>query len=112
MTAKLFNKLWLDALDQPDKDLYIGEYGYPDWFDEISADAGEIISTLESVHDVAHMTVPEIQKRFGLGNAAFARRFCIPLRTLENWIYDKTDCPDYIRLMMARELGIMKIKVE
>ena len=46
MTNKLFYKLWNDALEQPDKDMYIGEYGYPDYFNEISADVSEVVSTV------------------------------------------------------------------
>ena len=30
MTDKLFYKLWKDALEQPDRDMYIGEYGFPE----------------------------------------------------------------------------------
>ncbi len=109
MNAKLFNRLWLDALEQPSKELYIGEYGYPNWFDEISTDASEVISTLEAIHNVAHMTVRDILMSAGLTQAAFATRFCIPLRTVEDWATGKRKCADYIRLSFCRQLGILKI---
>ena len=44
MTDKLFYKLWTDAIAQPDREMYISEYGYPEWFNEISDDAAEITS--------------------------------------------------------------------
>ena len=47
MTDKLFNRLWQDALVQPNEELYIGEYGYPDWFDDISTDAAVVVETLQ-----------------------------------------------------------------
>ena len=63
MTDKLFNKLWKDALEQPSKEMYIGEYGYPDWFDEISQEPQEISETLGNIHDVAHMSLKDIIKK-------------------------------------------------
>lgn len=107
MTDKLFNRLWLDALEQPNKDLYIGEYGYPDWFDEISTDAAEVVRTLETIHDVAHMSVKDIISRAGLSQPRFAVKFCIPIRTVENWATGKRECADYLRLLFCRQLGFI-----
>ena len=109
MTDKLFYKLWKDALAQPNKEMYIGEYGYPDWFDEISANSSEIIRILENLHEVAHMSVRDIISKTGLTQSAFAIKFCIPLRTVEDWATGKRKCADYERLMFARYLGFMNI---
>lgn len=108
MTDKLFARLWRDALEQPDKELYIAEYGYPDWFDEISLDCDEAVQILGNIHDVAHMPVRDIIARTGKTQRAFAERFCIPLRTIEDWAAQKSKCADYIRLMMAESLGLLK----
>lgn len=107
MTDKLFYNLWKDALEQPDKDLYLGGYGYPDWFDDISQDPDEIAHTLGSIHDIAHMSFRDILSRSGLTQAGFSMRFCIPLRTVEDWATEKRKCTDYIRLMFARSLGLL-----
>ena len=72
MTDKLFYKLWKDALEQPDRDMYIGEYGFPEWFDEISDDPSEITRVLKSIHGVAHMSVRDIILASGLTQSAFA----------------------------------------
>lgn len=109
MTAKLFNRLWLDALEQSDKELYIGEYGYPDWFDEISEDASEIVQILENIHDVAHMSVRDMIAKAGMTQAAFAIKFCIPLRTVEDWATGKRKCTDHQRLAYARLLGLLDL---
>lgn len=108
MTDKLFNKLWKDALSQPDKELYIAEYGYPDWFDEISEDPEEITAILGNIHDVANMTIKEMVKRSGFSQAGFAEHFCIPKRTVESWCMGERSCPDYVRLMMARLLWYLQ----
>ena len=109
MTDKLFNKLWKDALEQPSKEMYIGEYGYPDWFDEISQDPKEISETLCNIHDVAHITLKDIIKRASLTQAAFATKFCVPIRTVEDWCSGKNKCRDYDRLMFCKLLGILKV---
>lgn len=105
MSDNLFFRLWQDALAQPNKELYIAEYGYPDWFDEISTDASEIIQTLENIHEMAHMNVKDIISKSGLTQAKFAIKFCIPLRTVEDWATGKRKCADYLRLLFARVLG-------
>lgn len=109
MTDKLFNKLWKDALEQPSKEMYIGEYGYPDWFDEISQEPQEISETLGNIHDVAHMSLKDIIKKAGLTQSAFAIKFCIPIRTVEDWCSGKNKCRDYDRLMFCKLLGILKV---
>lgn len=107
MTDKLFCKLWQDALKQPELEMYIGEYGYPDWFDEINEDADEAISTLTAIHRVAHMSIREMLKEAKLTQNAFATKFCIPLRTVENWSAEVNKCPDYTRLLIARQLKLL-----
>lgn len=108
MTDKLFNKLWKDALEQPNKELFLAEYGYPDWFDEISQNPQKISETLGNIHDVAHMSLKEIIKKAGMTQAAFSTKFCIPIRTVEDWASGKNKCRDYDRLMFCRILGILK----
>lgn len=108
MTDELFSKLWHDALEQSDKDLYISEYGYPDWFDDISTDGNELIRILENIHLAAHMSVKDIIASAGLTQNAFAVKFCIPLRTVENWAAQERKCADYLRLSFCRQLGIIK----
>lgn len=107
---KLFNKLWLDALAQPNKEMYVGEYGYPDWFDHISEDANKVVKVLEQIHFVAHASMREIVKASNLTQAAFSTKFCIPLRTVEDWVAGRRNCPDYVRLMIAENLGIIDRK--
>lgn len=105
MTDKLFSKLWHDALAQPDKELYIAEYGYPKWFDEISTDVNEVTQILGNIHDAAHMSIREIINRASMTQVEFATKFCIPLRTVENWATGKRECADYLRLLFIRSLS-------
>lgn len=107
MKDELFYKLWKDALEQPDKERYISEYGYPDYFDEISQEPSEVVRILEGIHKVAHMSVKDIIASTGLSQRAFAVKFCIPTRTIEDWATGKRDCKDYMRLSFCRHFGLI-----
>lgn len=108
MNDKLFAKLWADALAQPDRNMYIAEYGYPDWFDDISPDMEKVVEALVNIHTVAHMSFKDIISASGLTQVQFSEKFCIPLRTIENWSAEVRKCSDYNRLMFARLLGLIK----
>ncbi len=110
MTDEIFFGLWQDALEQPDRDIYISKYSYPDWFNYngINMSKNETIAILENIHHAAHMTVKDIISLAGLTQHAFSTKFCIPLRTIENWVSQKGKCPDYLRLLFCRQLGIIK----
>lgn len=110
MTDKLFYKLWQDALSQPDEDMYIAEFGWPEYFDEIG-DTDEVIRTLRDIHRIAHMRFKEILQTAELTQQEFAEKFCIPKRTVENWSIKGENgrkCPDWLRLMFCKQLGIYK----
>ena len=109
MTYKLFNRLWQDALEQPNVEMFIGEYGYPDWFDEIGDDVYKIVKTLENIHEVAHMPFREIIKRSGLSRGEFCEKYCLSKSTVDKWATENRNCPDYYRVLLARDLGILEV---
>lgn len=118
MNDKLFRKLWEDALDQSNLELYIAEYGYPEWFNEIVGreegdlsedELGEVVNTLTTIHRVAHMSIRDIISTAGMSQQAFSDRFCVPLRTVENWATGKRKCSNHERLGFCRQLSILSI---
>ena len=111
MKATLFNRLYKDAAAQPDRELFIAEYGYPDWFDEISPKIGEVIDILSNIHYVANLPMRDLIKTYG-SQQKFADRFCIPRRTVENWAMGSRPCPAYTKLMFAEILDVLKVKRE
>ena len=108
MTNKLFKKLFQDALEQPDFETYLAEYGYPDWFDDISQDADEIIKILKNIHYAANCSMRQLVSYSRLTQAAFSERFCVPLRTIEEWVGGRRTPPPYVKLMMAELIGAIE----
>lgn len=46
------------------------------------------------------MTISEIRSASGLSRSAFARKYAIPIRTLENWESGTNVCPEYTRRLL------------
>lgn len=104
MTDKQFNILWKEAISDDDRDVYISDWALSSIW-EGENDITEAADVCGIIWDVAHMSVAEIRTHTGLTQAEFATKFCVPLRTVQNWEY--RGCPDYIRLMMARIIGLI-----
>ena len=100
VSDKLRNMLLADAEDQPNLEYYIGEYGYPEFFDEISDDVDEIVKYLTEIHDIVHKPFRDILRDYGLTQKQFCQKFYIPRRTVENWSMNTRSCPVYVRMMI------------
>lgn len=70
--------------------------------------SAQLMDTLRSIYTAVHRTLREIIEASGLSQAAFARRYCIPKRTVENWCSGVNDCPLYTRLLLQESLGLLQ----
>lgn len=108
MTDKLFFSLFSVALSSPNRDAFVSVWSLsPVWGD--ASDAGipaDRIDLLARIWDAAHLTIRDIRQHTGLSQAAFATRYCIPTRTLEDWERGARSCPDYLRLLLAQVTGL------
>ena len=103
MTDKQFCTIFADALASPDRDAFVSDA----WVAPADADIpADRLDMLGQLWDVAHLTIKDIRAHTGLSQAAFATRFCIPRRTVENWESGTSSCPDYLRLLMAQSVGL------
>ena len=108
-----FYILFTAATKEQDRDRYIAEWNSSSIFYPNSGspdiDAGELADALGNIWDVAHLTTRDIRQHLGLTQAAFAERFCVPRRTIENWEY-KNKIPTYYILALAELVGLLKVK--
>ena len=72
-------------------------------FDPADLDASKRL--LLALHAAITRPVREIVRCSGLTQQAFADRFAIPLRTVQNWVAGTRKCPDYVRLLLMQQLG-------
>ena len=102
------------ATKEQDRDRYIAEWSgssifYPD-ADSQDINADDLADALGNIWDVAHLTTRDIRQHLGLTQAAFAERFCIPRRTVENQEARGNRVPPYKILMLAESAGLLKVK--
>ena len=82
MDFALFNQLYSEALESPSME---------------SCEAQDIADILSTIHSLANSTLAESR---GGSRAEFARKFDIPIRTLEDWDSGKRSAPEYIRKLI------------
>ena len=109
MTNKQFYICVGEATSYADRDSYISDLSISTlWEDDESSEIStERIAVLGEIYEACHRSVRDIVAVSGLTQRAFAERFCIPLRTVEDWCAGKRECAVYLRLMMQECLGIL-----
>lgn len=107
--------LWLDAAKADSRDAFVSDWALSTiWGDSDDAPIPtERIDYLGRIWDTAQMSIRDIISASGMSKAAFARRFLIPLRTVENWTAAPNSknfhaCPEYIRYMLVQLLGMIE----
>ncbi len=108
MTDKLFYVIFTDALGVADRDAFISDWALSSvWGDAEDAEipASRLLE-LGMIWDVAHASFADIVKASGLKLVDFAARFAIPYRTAQNWKHGERECPAYVRLLLARAVGM------
>lgn len=106
-TDKLFYTLFGEAITSPDRDAFVSDWSLSSvWGDAPDADIpADRIDMLARLWDAAHLTIRDIRAHTGLSQAAFSTRYCIPVRTVEDWERGVRNCPDYLRLLLAQATG-------
>lgn len=114
MTANQFNFCVQNAMDFTDPDAYVSELALSDiWGDAPDAPIPQArLDDLRQIYDAVTRSVRDIVDAASLGQAAFARKHCIPVRTVNNWCLpvsspEHRDCPLYVRLLLQRAEGLL-----
>lgn len=92
-----------------DRDAFVSDLSLSSAFPEES-DLTETVSELSMIWDAYHMTIRDLRTAAGLSRTDFYRRFCIPIRSVENWECtgpNARECPVYVRLLIADAIGLM-----
>lgn len=93
-----------------------GEYCYEEFVADIkehisrrpmpfnSCDPFHLMAQTSRLWKVLEMNMRDLVECSKLDMAKFARRFCIPYRTLQAWCDGTNPCPVYIKMMIAEIL--------
>lgn len=101
---EIIYELCLDAIEEPDRERYIAEYGYPEWFDDISDDPGECVEYLGKIHDIMHLPLKELLEPYHLKTVVIQKMLVLPRSTVNNWLQGVSDPPAWVKLLMIRRL--------
>ncbi len=66
------------------------------------------VDALRRIWTAAAAHFRDLLRALDLGQTELARRYQIPLRTVQNWASGVNDCPVYTRLMIARLEGYIQ----
>lgn len=93
MTDREFHAAYTAAPRYPDADAYADAYG----------------EEARPLWGVACLPFREFLALTGYSRAGLARRYCIPLRTVEDWLAGKNQAPSlWVRLLIAEATGVIK----
>ena len=109
MDDKAFSNLWKYAQEVSDKESYVADFA--DSIRPYIRTEEKRKEYLGKVWDVAHTPIRDLITQAGYNQSTFARRFCVPLRTVQGWCSDSCSasrgCPPYVKLGFARQLGML-----
>ena len=95
------------AARQPDLDQFMSGLNSPRWKKIMGQNPKVVKAALRNIHRTVNMSVRDMVQISGLTQADFARHFLIPIRTLENWVNGRAECPLYTKMLMAQDLDIL-----
>lgn len=109
MTIYQYHLALTEIENYTDRDAFVSDLALSSAFPEES-DLTETVSELSMIWESYHMTIRDLRTASGLSRMDFSRRFCIPIRTIENWECtgpNARECPVYVRLLIAEAIGMM-----
>ena len=99
LLPSLFFRLYEEAQQYKDEELFVAERGWQDWMDDLSVD--EVTAVLDAVWGLAHMSIRDMRELVTVSQTAASEVMHIPRRTLQNWEAGVTDPPEYTRMFLA-----------
>ncbi len=110
ITDRIFHKLWDIALSSDSFNLYYSSVTNEDSpnfvnLSKFNLSPDCLYDLLKSIYNAANISINDILAKYNFSKASFAHRFCIPIRTVENWCSNTNKCPGYTKLMFLHSLN-------
>lgn len=108
MQYNLFSRLYKEASQYNDIDVYVAERGWQEWMEEYSTEdknenieTDNIVKILYKVYELYNSSIREMRESIGLSRDRFSSIYNIPGRTLQDWEYSKNKMPEYTKCLIA-----------
>ena len=102
---RLFHKIWNVSCDYDEFSSFynsitsIKSKNYIDLY-KYGFDLDLIYDTLRSIHQYSHYSFSDFLDEYKIKKATISHRFCVPIRTIENWCNGSGKCAPYVMLMI------------
>lgn len=109
MTDKQIYQYFGEAANYTDPDAYASDVGLSllDPNDPGQEADTAVFEQMRTLWYVSNDPFKSLLERMGLSQAQCSVRFCIPIRTVQDWAGERRAMPQYVRLMMAELTGIV-----
>jgi len=104
MKFELFSKLYQEAAEYADTDMYIGERGWQDWMEEYGDEENseKIVEILKVIYSLQKMNLREMREANDMTiRAKFCEVYMLKLRTVEDWEAGKSPVPESTKMLVA-----------
>lgn len=94
MLYEVFIRLFNEAKESDNQELFVAERGYQDWMENYEME--EVIKILDIIFKIAHMDLRQMRELTGWSRTYMSQMYMIPLRTLEHWEGGDASPSDYV----------------
>lgn len=95
-----FVKLYNEALEEDDLEMYIAERGWQDWMgNEDKTD--EIILLLQTIHEAVRSNFISLRKMLKVSQIEMIRIYDISRRTLQTWESEERKPSDHVKKLLS-----------
>lgn len=105
-----FVKLYGEAKESSNLDLFIAERGWQDWMNSFGPSG--IFKIMEGIFFLSKSSLAEIRKKYGYSRVGLSRKYYIPARTLQGWDDGSRTAPEYVTLMLYYTLFLDAVNKE
>lgn len=110
MSDKDIYLLFTEAMASSDRDYFVAEWPTSSVFPEDS-DLTANADLCGEIWDAAHITIRAIRQHTGLSQVAFATRYLIPRRTLEDWESKKREPTLFTKIALVKLTGVIPLRI-
>lgn len=126
ISRNMFNIIYAAAIDGSikDKDAFVSEWtisviNNSQEFEKYSdadfadiPDYNSVITYVNAIWEMAHISIRDIIKNNNLAQKQFANYFMIPISTVESWCMGTRKIPEYEKILICESLGMLNGIVE
>lgn len=95
-----FVRLYNEAEQEEDLDIYIAERGWQDWMGT-EDNAESVISMLKAIHSTVQLDFAQLRNMLKFSPVEMTQKYNIPSRTRQHWESGEREPADHVRKLLS-----------